>query len=86
MSLTYFAPMISNAQVSEANTGAPLRSPRTNGLIPKGSLTPINFLLVRITREYAPCILNRASMSLSTVCFLEDLATSCRMVSVSEVD
>ena len=51
ISLTYLAPIISNAQVSDANTGAPFRSPKTNGLIPRGSLTPINFLFVKITRE-----------------------------------
>ena len=34
ISLTNFAPIISRAHVSEARTGAPLRSPRTKGLIP----------------------------------------------------
>ena len=47
----YFAPIISRAQVSEANTGEPSFSPKTKGLIPNGSLTPISFLLVSITRE-----------------------------------
>ena len=50
-SLTYLAPIISNAHVSEANTGEPFLSPKTSGLIPKGSLTPISFLFVRIIRE-----------------------------------
>ena len=49
-SLTYFAPIISRAQVSDAKTGAPFKSPRTNGRIPYGSLIPINFLLVKITK------------------------------------
>ena len=53
-SLTYFAPIISNAHVSEASTGAPFKSPNTNGLIPYGSLTPISFLFVKITKAYAP--------------------------------
>ena len=43
--------MISKAHVSDANTGEPLRSPNTSGLIPKGSLTPISFLFVSITSE-----------------------------------
>ena len=37
----------------------------TKGLIPKGSLTPISFLLVIITSEYPPCIWKRASINLS---------------------
>ena len=53
-SLTYFAPIISNAHVSEASTGAPFKSHNTNGLIPYGSLTPISFLFVKITKAYAP--------------------------------
>ena len=39
-SLTYFAPIISRAQVSEANTYEFFNFPITSGLIPKGSLTP----------------------------------------------
>ena len=54
-SLIYLAPIISKAQVSDARTGAPFKSPRTKGRIPYGSLTPINFLFVNITNEYAPC-------------------------------
>ena len=54
ISRTYFAPIISRAHVSEANTGDPSLSPNTNGRIPKGSLTPISFLFVKITSEYAP--------------------------------
>ena len=49
-SLTYFAPIISRAQVSDAKTGAPFKSPRTYGRIPYGSVIPINFLLVKITK------------------------------------
>ena len=33
-SLTYFAPIMSRAQVSDARTGAPFKSPKTKGLIP----------------------------------------------------
>ena len=51
ISRTYFAPIISKAHVSEAKTGEPFLSPRTKGLIPKGSLTPISFLFVKITSE-----------------------------------
>ena len=50
-SLIYLAPIISSAHVSEASTGEPSLSPNTNGLIPKGSLTPISFLFVSITNE-----------------------------------
>ena len=47
-------PNIENAHVSEASTGAPFKSPKTKGLIPKGSLTPISFLFVKTTKAYAP--------------------------------
>ena len=42
-SLKYLAPIISRAHVSEAKTKEFFNFPITNGLIPKGSLTPINF-------------------------------------------
>ncbi len=51
ISLSNFAPIMSSAQVSEARTGDPFKSPKTKGLIPYGSLTPINFLLVKIIKE-----------------------------------
>ena len=37
-----FAPIISKAQVSDVNTYEFFNFPITRGLIPKGSLTPIN--------------------------------------------
>ena len=40
-SLTNFAPIMSNAQVSEANIYDLFNFPITKGLIPNGSLTPI---------------------------------------------
>ena len=45
---------MSKAQVSEANTYELPNFPITKGLIPKGSLIPISFLLVRITSAYPP--------------------------------
>ena len=51
ISLTNSALIISNAQVSEQRIYAPSNFPKTNGLIPKGSLAPINFLFVKITNE-----------------------------------
>ena len=33
-SLTYLAPIISKAHVSDAKTGEPFKSPKTKGLIP----------------------------------------------------
>ena len=50
-SLTNEAPTISNAHVSDAKIKDPFNLPITNGLIPNGSLTPTNFLLVIITKE-----------------------------------
>ena len=47
-SLTNFAPIISRAQVSDASTYDLLILPIIKGRIPKGSLTPINSLFVRI--------------------------------------
>ena len=41
-SLINLAPIISKAQVSDARTYEFLIFPKTKGLIPKGSLTPIN--------------------------------------------
>ena len=41
-SLINFAPIISNAHVSEAKTYEFFNFPITKGLIPRGSLTPIN--------------------------------------------
>ena len=43
------APTISSAHVSEAKINESFSFPITSGLIPKGSLIPINFLLVIIT-------------------------------------
>ena len=60
---------MSRAQVSEAKTGEPFKLPKTKGLIPKGSLTPISFLLVKITNEYAPSTFFRASINLSNISF-----------------
>ena len=54
ISLINFAPIISSAHVSEANIFAPSNSPKMRGLIPKGSLAPINFLLVNTTNAHAP--------------------------------
>ena len=70
MSLIYLAPIISSAQVSEARTYDPFNDPKTSGRIPKGSLTPISFLFVKITNEYAPLILFKASINLFTSFFL----------------
>ena len=50
-SLTNFAPTMSNAQVSDARIYESFYLPITKGLIPKGSLTPIIFLFVIMTRE-----------------------------------
>ncbi len=50
-SLTYFAPMMSSAQVSDARIGQPSSSPSTSGRMPSGSRAPISFLLVIDTRE-----------------------------------
>ena len=55
-SLTNSAPIISKPQVSELKTKDPFNFPSTNGLIPKGSLTPINDSLVRRSQEKAPLI------------------------------
>ena len=41
-----------------------LNDPKTSGRIPSGSFTPISFLFVKITNEYAPLILLRASINL----------------------
>ena len=48
-SRTYFAPMMSSAQVSEARIGQPSSLPSTSGRMPSGSRAPISFLLVRPT-------------------------------------
>src|SRR5437868_1995638 len=48
-SRTYFAPMMSRAQVSEARIGCPSSLPMTSGRMPKGSRAPSSFLLVRPT-------------------------------------
>ena len=50
ISLTKSAPIISKAHVSEHKIYEPSKFPKTRGLIPKGSLAPINFLLVNITK------------------------------------
>ena len=50
ISLTKSAPIISKAQVSEHKIYEPSKLPKTSGLIPRGSLAPINFLFVSITR------------------------------------
>ena len=50
-SLINDAPTISKAHVSDAKIKDSFNLPITKGLIPKGSLTPISFLLVRITNE-----------------------------------
>ena len=50
ISLTNLAPTISKAHVSEAKMYESFNLPKTKGLIPKGSLIPINFLLVISTR------------------------------------
>ena len=50
-SLTKDAPTISKAHVSDAKIKDPFNLPITKGLMPNGSLTPINFLLVIITKE-----------------------------------
>ena len=84
-SLTNDAPTISKAHVSEAKINDSFNLPITNGLIPKGSLTPISFLLVIITREKPPFIWKRASINLSTIFSLLDFAISCTIVSVSLV-
>ena len=49
-SLTNFASTISNAQVSDAKIYELPNLPITSGLIPRGSLIPINFLFVKITK------------------------------------
>ena len=45
---------MSNAQVSDAKIYEFFSFPKTKGLIPKGSLAPINFLFVIIIIEYPP--------------------------------
>ena len=50
-SRTYFAPMMSSAQVSDARIGQPSSSPSTSGRMPSGSRAPISFLLVSDTSE-----------------------------------
>ena len=86
ISLINLAPIISKAQVSDANIFAPSNSPKTRGLIPKGSLAPINFLFVSTTSAQAPDICIKASTKRLSVLSASDLATSCNMVSVSEVE
>ena len=49
-SLTNFAPIISRAQVSEANMYEFYNFPNIKGLIPKGSLAPIRVLFASITK------------------------------------
>jgi hypothetical protein len=49
-SRTYFAPMMSSAQVSEARIGYPSSLPITSGRMPSGSRAPMSFLLVRPTK------------------------------------
>ena len=48
------APIMSKAQVSEANTYDLLSLPITKGRIPKGSLIPISFLFINIVKAYPP--------------------------------
>ena len=84
-SLTNFAPIMSNAQVSEANIYDLFNFPITKGLIPNGSLTPIRVFWVKKTSAYAPWIWKRASIILSIFRSLFDFAISWIIVSVSEV-
>ena len=53
-SLINLAPIISRAQVSDAKTYELFNLPNTRGLIPKGSLNPISFLFVIMTKAYPP--------------------------------
>ena len=84
-SLTNLAPIMSKAQGSESKTYDSWSLPIIKGRIPKGSLTPINFLFVRIVNAYPPWILKIASIILSINLGLLDLAISCTIVSVSYV-
>ena len=49
ISLTNFAPMISNAHVSEDKMNRFSSLPKINGRIPRGSLAPINLSSVNAT-------------------------------------
>ena len=55
-SLIKSAPIISSPQLSELNIYVSLSFPKTNGLIPNGSLTPISESFVNKTKENAPVI------------------------------
>ena len=54
-SLTYLAPTLSNAQLSDAIIHPPLTFPKQSGLTPSGSRTAINSFSVISVNEYAPC-------------------------------
>ena len=57
----------------------------TSGLIPKGSLAPINIFCVKTTSAYPPWSWNKAAITLSAVFDLFDLAINLTIVSVSDV-
>ena len=84
ISLIYFAPIISRAQVSDDKTNDLPTLPKTKGLIPNGSLMPNILSFVSTTSEYAPLILKRASIIFFIVFFFFDLATNCKIISVSD--
>ena len=67
--LSNLAPIISSAQVSDEIILALPKEPNTNGLIPNGSLIPINFLLVNKPKLYAPLISYKASIIFFTIVF-----------------
>ena len=86
ISLSNLAPIISNAQVSDEIILALPRDPITNGLIPNGSLIPINFLLVNKPKLYAPLISYKASIIFFTIVFSLLLEIKWINASVSDVD
>ncbi len=61
--LVYSAPMMSNAQVSDASRYASLCLPMLRGLNPKGSRAAMSISGVRKTKQYAPTSLLSASMT-----------------------
>jgi hypothetical protein len=85
-SRTKRAPMMSSAQVSDAKIQAPSRSPSTSGLMPSGSRQPIIFFDVSATSENAPSSWRTASMKRELMSRSREVATRCRIVSVSEVE
>ena len=86
-SRTYFAPMMSSAQVSDARIGQPSSSPSTSGRMPSGSRAPTNFLFVIADKRVGAFDgTQRLDETIDETVALATAATRCRMTSVSVVD